>query len=158
MNYSLQAEEVILFEGEAESKDYKGSLIVTLTSQKLIIEKETGVFKKIREIIEQISIADVKIYNGTAQIKQKGSNVEIQTIPKNITLEFSGIIEARKFTSKIIDTVTDSTVAQRVSNKTKDAIEIVDDTLGLDTRETTKSVLEQGIIGTILHGIGKKKK
>ena len=158
MNYTLQADEVVLYEGTAESKDYKGSIILTLTSQKLVIEKETGVFKKVRELVEQISIADVKIYNGAVQVKQRGSAVEIQTVPHNITLEFDGLLEARKFTGKIIDTVTDTTLAQRMSDKTKSAFEMVDDTLGLDTRETVKSVLDQGLIGTIMHGIGKKKK
>ena len=158
MNYTLQADEVVLYEGEAESEDYKGNLVVTLTSQKLVIEKETGIFKKVLELLDEINVTDVKIYNGTAQVKQKGCNVDIQTVAKNFTLEFSGLLEARKFTGKLIDTVTGTTVAQRVSNKTVDAIEIVDDTLGLDTRGTVKSVLEQGIKGTIINGIGKKKK
>lgn len=67
------------------------------------------------------------------------------------------MIEARKFTGKIIDTVTGTTLAQRVSDKTKGAFEMVDDTLGLDTRGTMKSVLEQGIKGTLINGIKKKK-
>ena len=39
----------------------------------------------------------------------------------------------------------------------KGAIDMVDDTLGVDTRGTIKGVLEQGIKGTLLNGIGKKK-
>ncbi len=158
MNFTLQADEVILYEGEVRSKDYDGSLILTLTSQKFVIEQETGILKKVREMIQEINLSDVKIYNGTAQVKQRGSNVDIQTIPKNFTFEFSSLLEARKFTSKIIDTVTESTVAKRVSDKTKNAFELVDDTLGLDTRGTIKNVLEQGLVGTVFKGIGKKKK
>ena len=67
------------------------------------------------------------------------------------------MLEARKFTGKIIDAVTETTLAKRSSNKIKDAFTMVDDTLGLDTRGTIKGVLEQGVKGTILNGIGKKK-
>ena len=67
------------------------------------------------------------------------------------------MLEARKFAGKIVDTVTGTTLAKRSSNKIKDAFTMVDDTLGLDTRGTIKGVLEQGVKGTILNGIGKKK-
>ncbi len=158
MNYTLEANEAVLYEGYVSCKDYKGTIYITLTSQKLVIEKESGVFKKVREIQDSIGLADVKIYNDTAQVKQKMGDVEIQTIAKNITFTFSGMIEARKFTSKLIDTVTGTTLAKRVSDKTKGAFEMVDDTLGLDTRGTIKGVLENGIKGTLINGIGKKTK
>ena len=146
-----------MYEGTVSSRDYKGSIIITLTSQKIVIEKETGVFKKVREVVDNIGLKNIKIYNGAAQVKQKISDVEIQTVEKNITVTFSGMIEARKFAGKLIDTVTGTTLAQRVSDKTKGAIDMVDDTLGVDTRGTIKGVLEQGIKGTLLNGIGKKK-
>ena len=58
---------------------------------------------------------------------------------------------------KIVDAVTGTTLTKRSSNKIKDAFTMVDDTLGLDTRGIIKGVLEQGVKGTILNGIGKKK-
>lgn len=157
MNYTLQSDEAVLYEGTVTSRDYKGNIIITLTSQKLVIEKESGVFKKVREILDNIGLENVKIYNGTAQVKQKMCDVEIQTVDKNITVTFSGMIEARKFSGKLIDTVTGTTFAKRVSDKTKGAIDMVDDTLGVDTRGTIKGVLEQGIKGTLLNGIRKMK-
>lgn len=156
-NYELQADEVILYEGIATSKEYKGSLQLTLTSGKMIFEKEKGIFKKERELVDTISLENIKIYNNEAQIKQKGTDVTIQTVEKNITLSFSGILDARKFTGKIIDAVTGTTLAKRSSNKIKDAFNMVDDTLGLDTRGTIKGVLENGVKGTLLNGIKKKK-
>ena len=39
----------------------------------------------------------------------------------------------------------------------KDAFGMVDDTLGLDTRGTIKGILEHGVKGTLLNGVGKKK-
>lgn len=45
-NYELLADEVVLYEGAVTNKNYKGTLQLTLTSQKIIFEKENGVFKK----------------------------------------------------------------------------------------------------------------
>ena len=156
-NYELQPEEVVLYEGAVTCNAYKGNLLMTLTSQKLIVEKEKGLFKKERELIDIMLLDSVKFYNDTVQIKQKGSEVEVQTVEKNLTIAFSGMLEARKFTGKIVDAVTGTTLAKRGSNKIKDAFNMIDDTLGLDTRGTIKGVLEQGVKGTILNGIGKKK-
>ena len=99
----------------------------------------------------------MKFYNDAAQIKQKGSSVEVQTTEKNITFEFSGMIEARKFTGKLVDASTGTTLAKRSSDKIKNAIDMVDDTLGLDTRGTVKGLLENGIKGTNINGLGKRK-
>ena len=156
-NFDLHSDEVVLFEGVVNSKGHKGSLQLTLTSQKLVLEREKGIFKKERELVEIISLETVKSYNGAAQIKQKGDTVELQTVSENLELQFSGMLEARKFSGKAVDAVTGTTKAQRGSEKIKGAFEMVDDTLGLDTRGTIKSVLENGVKGTILNGIGKKR-
>jgi hypothetical protein len=153
--YELQPDEVILYEGNVTCKTYKGSLQLTLTSQKVVFEKEKGLFKKERELVDVIPLESVKLYNDAAQIKQKGADVEVQTVGKNITIVFSGMLEARKFTAKIVNAVTGTTLATRGSNKIKDAFALVDDTLGLDTRATIKGVLEHGVKGAILNGIGK---
>lgn len=157
-NYDLQADEVVLYEGSATSNIQKGSLFVALTSKKLVLEKEKGIFKKERELVDIILLDTIKFYNDAAQIKQKGDTVEIQTATINLTLTFSGMIEARKFTGKIVDAATGTTLAKRSSDKIKDAFNMVDDTLGLDTRGTIKGILENGVKGTLLNGIGKKNK
>ena len=156
-NFELLADEVVLYEGIVTSKNYKGSLQLTLTSHKIVLEKEKGIFKKERELVDVIMLETVKFYNNAAKIKQKNDTVEVQTTDKNIALVFSGMLEARKFTGKIVDAVTGTTLAKRSSDKIKDAFGMVDDTLGLDTRGTIKGILENGVKGTLLNGIGKKK-
>ena len=156
-NYELMADEVILYEGMVTSKNYKGTLQLILTSSKIIFEKEKGLFKKERELIDILPLETVKIHNDAAQVKQKGDIVEIQTVDKNIAIVFSGILDARKFTGKIVDAVTGTTLARRSSDKIKDAFNMVDDTLGLDTRGAIKGFLENGVKGTIINGLGKKK-
>lgn len=123
----------------------------------MILEKEKGIFKKEKELIDLIPLGNVKTYNNEIQIKQKGTDVTIQTVEKNIIFSFSGILEARKFTGKIIVAVTGTTLAKRSSDKIKEAFNMVDDTLGLDTRGTIKGVLENGVKGTLINGIRKKK-
>lgn len=157
-NITLLEDEVILYEGTATSNNYKGNLKITLTSYKIIIEKEKGVFNKEIELLDTLLLEDVKMYNDVAQIKQKGNTVEIQTKAKNVTFSFSGMLEARKFTGNAINAVTGTTLAKRGSNKVKNAFEMVDDTLGLDTRGTIKGILEQGVKGVILNGIKKGKR
>lgn len=156
-NYELGAAEVVLYEGDTSSNLHKGTLKITLTSDRIILEKEKGFFKKERELVDIILLETVKFYNDVAQIKQKGSSVEVQTTEKNITFEFSGMIEARKFTGKLVDASTGTTLAKRSSDKIKNAIDMVDDTLGLDTRGTVRGFLEKGIRGTFLNGTGNKK-
>lgn len=82
--YELQPDEVILYEGNVTCKTYKGSLQLTLTSQKVVFEKEKGLFKKERELVDVIPLESVKLYNDAAQIKQKGADVEVQTVGKNM--------------------------------------------------------------------------
>lgn len=156
-NIDLSADEVILFEGTVTSPNMKGQNQLTLTSMKLVVERERGVFKKERELVDIVKLSDIKMYNGVVQIKQKGNSVELQTVKENMTLSFSVMVEAKKFSAKVIDAVTGTTFVQRGSEKIKEAIGVVDDTLGLDTRNTIKGVLEHGIKGTLLNGIAKKK-
>jgi len=118
-NYELMADEVILYEGVVTSKNYKGTLQLILTSQKIIFEKEKELFKKERELIDILPLETVKVYNDAAQIKQKVNTVEVQTVDKNIAIVFSGMLEARKFTGKMMDAVTGTTLAHRSSHKIK---------------------------------------
>ena len=154
---ALLEDEVVLYNGKATSNEHKGNLMITLTSHQIVVEKEKGLFKKEIELLDAIALEDIKTYNDVVQIKQKGFSAEIQTKSKNITFNFSGLIEARKFVSKAIDASTGTTLAKRSSDKVKSALDLTDDTLGVDTRGTIKSVLEQGIKGTLINGIKKKK-
>ena len=101
-NYELQSDEVVMYEGIVISKLYKGNLQLTLTSQKMIFEKEKGIFKKEHELIDIILLENIKFYNDVAQIKQKGSDVEVQTVEKKITLSFSGILELENLRAKLL--------------------------------------------------------
>ena len=55
-NYELLADEVVLYEGTASSNQHKGSLVLTLTSQKIVLEQDKGMFKKTREFEDIIDL------------------------------------------------------------------------------------------------------
>jgi len=96
-NYELKLNEVILYEDTVKYSEFKGNLQLTLTSQKIIFEKEKGILKKEKELIDIINLEDIKIYNDKVQIGQKGAEVSIQTINKNIKISFYDIFKANKF-------------------------------------------------------------
>ena len=154
----IEADEVVLFEGQASVTGYKGSLNIKLTTKKLIVQREKGIIKKEMEPISALMLDKIKFYNDEAQIKIINNVVNIQANPSDYEIIFSTKQEARKFAGRLIDAATGTTIAIRGSNKVKKAFDLVDDTLGLDTRGVARGLIENGIKGTIIHGIGKKHK
>lgn len=65
-------------------------------------------------------------------------------------------LEAVKFHNKIMELLTGKSMSIRNSEKFKSAVNIVDDTLGIDSLGTVTSVLQNGVKGTIFNGITKK--
>ena len=57
---------------------------------------------------------------------------------------------------KVKDAVTGTTIVDRGSNMAKGAFNVVDDVLGMDTRETIKGVMQSGVKGALWNGIGKR--
>ncbi len=159
-NYELTEDEVILY----ENSDLQEYSKIILTSKKLIFEKtetiKAGLFKTRTEtkIADIIMLNNIKTYNNKPQIHQKNCDVFMQTIDKNFSLRFSGIIEAKKFVTKIIDAITGTSMFKRGAEKIKDTFNTVDDVLGFNTRDTVKGVIENGFVGTLLKGTKKNKK
>ena len=163
-NYDLADDEVILYSGSIYRDDIKGTMDMTLTSKKIVFEqkklKKINIFKSETtiEVVDSVELETIKMFNGKAQIQQKGNGVYIQTINKNFTINFESKIEVLKFITKITDVITGTTITERGSEKVKETFNKVDDVLGFNTRDTIKGVIENGITGTLLKGIKKDKK
>ena len=155
MAYKFQTDEVVFYKGLVDSDGHKGTVQLTVTSQNLIFEQEKGLLKKTWETIDIIPLNTVKVYNGAAQVKQKGSVLDIQAVTKNLKITFEKTQEAKMTANKLIDVVTGMTRSQRGAEKVKHAIDMIDDTLGLDTRGIIKGVVEGGVKGIVLDGIKK---
>lgn len=165
MNYEIDKDEVILYKGnvwyeEEGEKNSRANFV--LTSKKMIFEITNIISKGLFKREEQketkiINLNDIKIYNGEVQCKQKSDQIMIQSKDKDFSITLDGIIEAKKVIIKIIDATTNTSMVKRGSNKVKSALDIVDDTLGFDTRGVVRGVVENGLKGTIINGIKKKK-
>ena len=151
-NYILQGNEVLLYE-----EDICNGVKVLLTNINLVLIKKT---KKMfaKEQVETIIYPkeEIKIYNEVPQVKQKDSKVDIFLTSSEITLNFYSKNEAHRFVNTAFKLLTGKSSAARGAEKVKSALNIVDDTLGIDTLETVKNVMENGLTGSIIGGIGKK--
>ena len=157
-NYEIDNDEVILYEGRVGYNKNYIDVEFKLTSKKIIFEKQKVLIKKTKELIDIVPLNKIKVYNDSVQIKQKMNELQVQTLDKNFSIYANGMLEAKKIITKIIDTVTGTTMSKRGSQKISGAIDLVDETLGLNTRDTVKGVLEKGIKGTLINGIKNKKK
>lgn len=158
MNYEIANDEIVLYTGTVGYEKSTLNTLFTLTSKKMIFEKEKGVFKKTKELIDIIPLEDIKVFNEEVQSKQKFNEIHVQTVKKNFTIYLFGIIEAKNVNSKIINAISGTTTMERGSKKVKNTLDIVDDTLGINSRNIVKGVLENGIKGTLISGIKNKRK
>ena len=153
-NYSLQANEVSLYKGKAAD-----GIEIMLTNLNLVVVKKTPRFFKKDEVETFVySKDDIKMYNGVPQVKQKESLVEIFLTSEELKVEFPSRTEAHKFVSAAHELLTGKKTTVRGAEKIKSAIELVDNTLGINSVDAVKSVMEKGIVGSIFGGIGKKAK
>ena len=77
------------------------------------------------------------------QIQQKSNEVNIQTINKNVKVSFYSVFKAKEFVTKIIDTITDTTITERNKDRIKNALNNVDDVLGIKSKDIIKGVVEK---------------
>lgn len=145
-----------MYKGNVILKDKKGETELVLTNINLVfinIKKKT--FEKEEVTVLEYPVDSVKMYEGMPQIKFKGAAVEIYLLDREIEFEFLSKIEAMKFNSATTKLLTGTTAAQRNAKKVKETIELVDDTLGIDSVQATGNVIKNGIAGSIAGAFGK---
>lgn len=151
--YRLREDESPLFKCDC-SDDLK---IILTNLNFVFIHISKKLFHSEEAVVEVISKDDVKFYNDKPQIKQNGTLVEIYFKRQEIEVKFNSIIDAYKFVHTANELLTGHTMAERGAAKVKNGINLVDDTLGVSTVETVKGVIENGVVGSLFGGIGKKK-
>lgn len=127
VNYQLKNNEVILFEGNVFLENKKGNFKLLLTSERLLFEKEKGLFKKQFKVVDEILIKDIKIYKDNVQIKNNKSSVRIQTINKNVHFECDNNADAKLIVNNIINIKTGTNKIERGKNKLKKVAKMVND-------------------------------
>ncbi len=150
--YQLQPNETVIYQCNA-----CGGTEVVLTNLNLVLLKRTKKLLSQDEItVDVYQKDDIKIYNSIPQIKQKNSSVEIYLTNTEIMIDFGSKSDAHKFTNAAIELLTGKTAAVRGAEKVKNAVALIDDTLGIHTMDTVKNVLEKGVVHGPLGLIGNK--
>lgn len=165
-NFKLQANESVLYRHKCrvvkKNEKYLESLSTNTNTEILLtnlnfvmITKEKKIFSKDRILVETYPVQDIKIYNNLPQVKPLNTRVEIYLKNEEKTIDFFSKFEAHKFTNKVFELLTGKTLTLRGADKVKSTVNLVDDTLGINTMDTIKNVVENGVVGTIL-GKGSK--
>ena len=146
--WNLEDKETILIEDEIlyTKKNIKSNIVVT--NKKIVIEKESGLFKKKKRVVDIIPLTDVKTYNDSVKIKNEKETVYLQTITRNISFSCSSVKNAKKVCEKIITARTGKNFYIRNKAKLKKGIKIA---------KEAKEIIY--IVAPIVIGfLGKKKK
>ena len=150
-NYKLGAEEVVLYKSDVWLTGEKGVTEMILTNINLIFinkkEKEVKVFT--------YPVTDIKMYEGVPQIRTKGNSAEIYLTDTEVKIEFLAYFEIHKFVGAVKKLLTGETGMQRGAKKVKETIELIDDTFGIDTVETTSNMITNGVSGGLANTLGK---
>ena len=168
--YQLQSDEAVLYEGEVikvdkyKKESFMDSFSTPPTTELILTNKNIVLTTRIKKMfakeqinVEVLSLTDIKIYDDMPQVKQNKINVEIYLTFGEIYLDFHSKLEATKFYQVAIQTLTGKSLATRGAEKVKGGIGLVDDTLGINTVDTIKGVLENGLAGTLFSGFKKNK-
>lgn len=155
-NYKLRADEVVLYKGDVILKNKKGTTELILTNLNIVfINKYKELLSKEEITILEYPVHSIKIYEDVPQIKVNGNTVEIYLLETEIEFKFNSKTELHKFNSVAKKLLTGQTSVERVCKNVKNSIDLIDDTLGINTVQATGDVLKNGIVGNITGAIGK---
>lgn len=145
-DYELKPNEVVLYKGNVEMLNKKGSTLLVLTNLNIVFITNHKKFLGEEDILIEIySVNDIKVYENTPQIKTLKNNVEIYFLSCEKEFSFKSKSELNKFTSASLKLLTGKSSVQRKAEKIKDTIDIIDNTLGIDTIGATKEVIHNGV-------------
>lgn len=145
-HYQLKPHEVVLYKGEINFANQEDITQLILTNLNTIYKTtHKKIFGDDEISVEVYSIQDIKIYEETPQIIAKGHNVDIYYLTTEKELYFKSKSEVSKFVNAAMKLLTGKSTAQRRVEKVKQTIDMVDNTLGIDTIGATKEALHNGV-------------
>jgi hypothetical protein len=164
MTYSLQPDETILYERDVTIQGQERTSRLMLTNLNIVMTEyeKNSLFAKKDETHTVYSVQDIKIYEDLPQVLQKGKHIRILFLFQELNLEFDSFIEANKFRMALFKLVTGKTAPARSAKKVKNAIEIIDDTLGKKktgskrSRSRSKSGKANDALAAVASGVVQK--
>jgi len=154
-HYTLQADEAVLFKGQANFDNHSQSSDVLLTNYNLvrITKEKTASHESVQ--VETFPVREVKVYNQVPQVKQLGGKVELYTLTRQMMIDFGNILIAYKFVGLMYDLLTGQTAAQRNAGKVREAVDVLDGALGINTVDAVVGLVSKSTPGGILGGLAK---
>lgn len=161
-HYQLQEQEVVLYKGEARCVERRCQAEVLFTNLAVVlILKKRKLFAKAEISVETYPTDGIKFYKDKPQVIRKGITVEIYTKNGEVTLEFFGSREAKRFENAALEYLTDKGVLQRGLEKVKGTIDCVDNTMGINTVGVVKDVASKktglSLLGDVKNLFKRKK-
>ena len=155
-NYELSVDEVVLYKGNVIPLDTKGETQLILTNLNIVFITERKKFLAKDEIdVEVYPVDDIKIYKNIPQVKVENDNiVEIYLTRTEKELQFLNNDETKKFFREVKNLLIPKTKFEKCVEKVKDTIQIVDETLGIDSVDMVKSAVKDGRAKSMCKTIG----
>lgn len=162
-DYELNADEVVLYKGDVSYEEREGNTYLYLTNRNLVlVTKLKKLFSEEKTSLDVFPVSEIKIYEEKPQIKIEKNKVEIYFTNTEVTFAFSDLVELYKFTTSANKLLTGKSAMERVAEKVKSGIELVNDTLGIDVVADTTNAVKGGLFGKVSSMVGnvfgKKKK
>lgn len=141
----LNKKEKILLEEMIGFNNKKINTKLTLTTERIFIEKETGLFKKKLKLIEIIYLTELKKEKNKLKTNQKDNILEIETLYETLTLYFSDSKVLKTFIKEVENIISPS--------KIKEVLGFLND----NKKEIANVVVAVGELGIQINNTLKKK-
>ena len=155
-HFELQSNECVLYKGNVTLSNKKGNTQLLLTNLNIVFITKTELTPELEEInVETFTIEQLKVYEGKPQIHIKGHTAEFYFTTGEREVTFPSKNELHKFNTSALKLITGKTTAQRNAEKVKNAINLVDDTLGINSVQIAGNAIKSGATGKATGLLGK---
>ena len=111
-NYKLNKKEKIILEEMIGFNSKKINTKLTLTNERIFIEKEKGLFKKKLKLVETIYLEELKKENNKLKVTQNNNILEIETIYEPLTIYFEDSKILRTFIKEVENIISPSKIKE----------------------------------------------
>lgn len=151
-NYSFREDEALLHNAQIKLDDNDEFAEIYLTNLFITIIKTSKTDESLKEVFPY-SVAEIKYYNETPQIRHNGLHFDIFFLNTVISFSFLNKKDAKIFVNQTLTLLTGKTAAQRNVDSLNGLIDFIDETLDIDTagtmKEAVKTVKEKGFFGLL---------
>lgn len=154
--YTFDQDEVLLFRCEAYIADNSTCLYRLLVTNKNIVfmpynstyDGETNYEER------KIPLSEIKIFEGQPQVKFYNETIELYLLNEVFAIIIQDKKQAKEFVSTINKQLTGKSAYERTTEKVGKAIGVIDKTFGINTVESMKEIITNGI-GSKINIFGK---